>query len=115
MTHTPGPWKVEIPSDHRGATKIRSGILFEGATDGVEVAQIVGRLGYKGDAPCGNYRANAQLIAAAPLMYETLEAIIRAEQANLVEFIHSDVIELAKNALRTAGRMSLDKEAQNVR
>ena len=72
QAYTPGPWHAEFPSDHRGTVKIRSEILFDGATSGVEVAQIVGRLGYKGDAPCGNYQANARLISRAPEMAELL-------------------------------------------
>jgi hypothetical protein len=67
--HTPGPW------EHRGNRVYRK--------DSYEVAWIAGQ------GPHSEWQANAQLIAAAPAMYEALQAtlayFLRSQQSHAPE------------------------------
>ena len=91
--HTPGPWKaVQHPREHKWAWTI------EGA-DGV--GQSIARMGLVNDAQA--VTANAHLIAAAPVMYEALQIMVRAANVDEIDpLVMFASIERAKGALAQA-------------
>jgi hypothetical protein len=92
---TPGPWPVDQSGD--GKRYIIGKGLVEGP-NGYEVAEV-----YADDAPYAETRANARLIAAAPDLYEALEAILQTVDAQYASGIRWDP------AQRDAARKALAK------
>ena len=79
MSHTPGPWKVDRPYIRGAGRAIAS--LEPGRNEGEDAA-------------------NARLIAAAPELYEALEAaylVLTSQKTRLEE--HADAVTLARAAL----------------
>lgn len=70
-TFTPGPWKVEEDGDESvvvGTSPVSSPIVaWVNTTKGTETQP----------GCCGNPEANANLIAAAPELYEALETLLK--------------------------------------
>ena len=65
-THTPGPWVVECDK-------------FIATPDAIVIAEL--NDGLRGEYPkSGHFNANAQLIAAAPAMYEALRNLLEVYQ-----------------------------------
>lgn len=64
-THTPGPWEIELPSGDQE----KDGIL-----------PSINATSFRGEICCGVFKkADAQLIAAAPMMLEACYSILNIE------------------------------------
>lgn len=106
--HTPGPWVVN--RDRRGAGKlyIREARVAEvaGATAGRAVAQVTAVVGFEQQV------ANADLIASAPSMRETLALTAGglAEILAAVEIVRERAMDAAK-AADSGGRTSAVAES----
>lgn len=72
--HTQGPWIVDRSGDGRTGTIIRGGDMYPGATH----LPIIAKMANKSVA-------NAQLVAAAPELFEALEALLydRSDVGNI--------------------------------
>ena len=82
---TPGPWSQD-------------GDLIFAPSKGRRVGRVaIVSLGYKDSE---TYRANLNLIAAAPELYKTLESILAEDNPNLIEL--SNRLEAGRAALRKA-------------
>lgn len=74
--HTPGPWQVNDSTENDDDTTLT---IFAPA-DEVEIATMSA---YENGCECfSEIRANSHLIAAAPVMYEALKAIVGQQRPN---------------------------------
>lgn len=72
--HTQGPWKIDRTGDGRKGTIIRGGDMYPGADSLPMIAKMV-----------NTSVANAQLVAAAPDLFEAIEALLfdRSDVGNI--------------------------------
>ncbi|MGE5571097.1 MAG: hypothetical protein ACM3S5_18840 [Rhodospirillales bacterium] len=69
--HTPGPWRSDIGRDQRGFGYVRCGKRANAESEGVAVARVCHVRGY---IDWSEAVANANLIAAAPDLFDALQA-----------------------------------------
>lgn len=94
MSHTPGPWSIYETAGNGGNIPARMEVV---APESERAKKLIANIyGFK--LPEG--RANARLIAAAPELYEALEAaylVLTSQKTRLEE--HADAVTLARAAL----------------
>ena len=96
-TYTPGPWSIYETAGNGGNIPARMEVV---APESERAKRLIANVyGFK--LPAG--RANARLIAAAPELYEALEAaymVLTSQKIRLEE--HADAVTLARAALAKA-------------
>jgi hypothetical protein len=102
--HTPAPWAIDAPDDRRSPVRITTAApIFEGATLPAEIARVTRIHG-----PCGNYVANARLIAAAPDLLFALRNLVKLHDGYVFlcgeddEFIVAAAFEVSREAIAKA-------------
>jgi len=97
MSHTPGPWATHKTEGNGGNIPDRLEIV--GPEEGRKRSLIASIYGFK--LPEG--QANARLIAAAPELYEALEAaymVLKPQKSRFEEYVNA--VTLARAALAKA-------------
>ena len=84
--YTPGPWAIDVPDDRRSPVRITTAApIFEGATLPAEIARVTRIHGR-----CGNYAANARLIAAAPDLLFALRELVKLHDGEVFLCVEKD-------------------------
>lgn len=97
MSHTPGPWSIHETKGNGG--NISDRVEIAGPEEGRKRSLIASIYGFK--LPEG--QANARLIAAAPELYEALEAaymVLKPQKSRFEEYVNA--VTLARAALAKA-------------
>ena len=97
MNHTPGPWATHKTEGNGGNIPDRLEIV--GPEEGRKRSLIASIYGFK----LSEGQANAQLIAAAPELYEALEAaymVLKPQKSRFKDYV--DAVTLARAALAKA-------------